>query len=54
MKRLTEIANLHTVDKGTEHYDIYIPETGVMNILSDKSYKNIEWAYNKKLLIIHK
>jgi len=42
MKKLTQIANLHTVDKGTEHYekhgyteyyDLYIPETGKFTLL---------------------
>jgi cephalosporin hydroxylase len=42
MRRLTQIANLHTVDKGTEYYekhgyteqyDLYIPETGEFTLL---------------------
>jgi cephalosporin hydroxylase len=42
MRRLTQIANLHKVDKGTEHYekhgyteqyDFYIPETGKFTLL---------------------
>jgi cephalosporin hydroxylase len=42
MRRLTQLANLHTVDKGTEHYekhgyteqyDLYIPETGKFTLL---------------------